>query len=161
MTQPRYWLMKSEPHVFSIDDLQKKGTAYWDGVRNYQARNFMRNDMQNGDLILIYHSSVIPPGVAGIATVSGKAIPDSTSWDPKSEYFDPASTPDSPRWFMVQIRFVEKFNQLIPLDHLRAIPELERMMLLRRGMRLSIQPVSKTEFETIVKIGAQKSRLAG
>ncbi|CEK11420.1 EVE domain-containing protein [Legionella hackeliae] len=149
----RYWLMKSEPDCFSIDDLSNapNQTTHWDGVRNYQARNFMRNDMSIGDKVFFYHSNCNPPGIIGIAEVTSKAYPDHTALDPESEHPDPKSTPDNPRWYMVDIRFKEKFKQLIALDSLRQYPELEKMLLLRKGNRLSVLPVQKEEWNFIVE----------
>ena len=148
---PNYWLMKSEPSCFSIDDLRNapEKTSPWDGVRNYQARNFMRNDMRVGDLIFFYHSNCKPPGIAGIAEVVSEAYPDHTAFDPNSDHPDASSTPDNPRWFMVDVRFKEKFSHLIALDSLKNYPELEKMLLLRKGNRLSITPVSKDEWDFI------------
>ncbi|KTC86371.1 EVE domain-containing protein [Legionella brunensis] len=147
-----YWLMKSEPDCFSIDDLRNapNQSTHWDGVRNYQARNFMRNEMTIGDQVFFYHSNCNPPGIIGIAEVSSHAYPDHTAFDPESEHPDPKSTPDNPRWFMVDIRFKEKFKHLISLDTLRQYPELEKMMLLRRGNRLSVLPVDKKEWDFIM-----------
>jgi predicted RNA-binding protein with PUA-like domain len=145
--------MKSEPDVFSIDDLRKRRHAPWDGVRNYQARNFMRDKMKTGDLILIYHSSTQAPGVAGLARVCREAYPDSTAWDRKSEYFDPASNKKAPRWVMVDVEFVEKFPRVVSLDEMKNSPNLEGMHVVRRGMRLSIQPVAFNHFEIIKKMG--------
>jgi predicted RNA-binding protein with PUA-like domain len=143
--------MKSEPDAFSIDDLyNRKGKKeHWDGVRNYQARNFMRDEMKKGDMILFYHSSCKVPGVAGIATVCKESYPDHTSWDPKSKYFDEKSTPENPRWFMVDIKYVEKFSRVIPLKELKEHPELMDLKLLQKGSRLSIMPVKQEEFEFI------------
>jgi len=145
--------MKSEPDAFSIDHLKKKGRAPWDGVRNYQARNFMRDGMKKGDLILFYHSSVEPPGVAGLARVAREAYPDFTSWDKKSAYYDPRSTPEKPLWLMVDVEFVEKFPRFVPLDTLRSTPALEKMLVIKRGMRLSVQPLSEQEFEIVCGLG--------
>jgi predicted RNA-binding protein with PUA-like domain len=145
--------MKTEPDVFSIDTLQKMKRAPWDGVRNFQARNFMKTDMKVGDQILFYHSSTTPPGVAGLARVSKEAFPDHTSWEKKSPYYDPRSTPDKPLWFMVEVEFVEKFPHYVTLDEIRGNPRLQKMLVLRRGMRLSIQPVGKEEFGVIVAKG--------
>ena len=145
--------MKSEPDVFSIDDLARDKQAHWDGVRNYQARNFMRDTMKKGDLVLFYHSSTDPAGVAGIAKVRKEAYPDHTSWDPKSDFYDPRSTPKKPTWFMVDIEFVEKFPNLVTLEKLKSTPSLKGMMVIRRGMRLSIQPVGREHFEMIKKMG--------
>ncbi|AHE67917.1 EVE domain-containing protein [Legionella oakridgensis] len=139
-----YWLMKSEPSCFSIDDLQNapKQTTPWDGVRNYQARNFMRDQMNIGDLVFFYHSNCNPPGIVGIAEIVSSAYPDYTAFDPNSEHPDPNSTPEHPRWFMVDIRFKEKFPEIIPLNTLKYHPELGSMPLLRKGNRLSVMPVS-------------------
>ncbi len=151
----QYWLMKSEPRTFSIDDLKAApdGVESWDGIRNYQARNFMRDDMRQGDRVLFYHSSCPTPGVAGLAEVAREAHPDHTAWDPESDYFDPKASPENPRWFMVAIRFVEAFPHIVPLAELRRVSTLRNMKLLQRGQRLSIQPVTKKEYETICRIG--------
>ena len=149
----RFWLMKTEPDVFSIDDLKKKKRNSWDGVRNFQARNYMRDGMKLGDEILFYHSSTIPPGVAGIARVCRESYPDFTSWDPKSEYFDPRSTPTNPLWMMVDVEFVAKFSTFVPLERLRDTPALRSMLVIKRGMRLSVQPVTAAEFEKVRQLG--------
>jgi predicted RNA-binding protein with PUA-like domain len=146
------WLMKTEPGVFGIDDLARKRVEHWDGVRSFQARNHMRS-MLLGDRVLFYHSSCDPPGVAGLARVCRTAYPDSTAWKPRSKYYDPRSTPDSPRWFMVDVEFVEKFTRFVPLEELRRTPSLEDMLLLRRGMRLSVQPVTGQNFDLICRLG--------
>jgi predicted RNA-binding protein with PUA-like domain len=148
----KHWLMKSEPEVFSIDDLQRRGPSLWDGVRNYQARNFMMNDMHLGDEILFYHSSCEPPGVAGLAKVVALAEPDPTQFDKKSEYYDPKAKPDKPIWFCIRAQFVSKFRHLIPLEKLRAEKALKDMLLLKRGQRLSIQPVTPKEFAWVCKM---------
>ena len=150
-----HWLMKSEPNEFSIEDLKNSPgqTTYWDGVRNYQARNFMRDQMQINDRILFYRS-VVKPGVVGIARIVKAGYPDFTAWDPQSKYFDPKSTPENPIWYMVDIRFERQFAEPILLARLRTVPGLEKMMLLRKGMRLSIQPVTAQEFGIIVSLGA-------
>jgi predicted RNA-binding protein with PUA-like domain len=145
--------MKTEPDVFSIDRLKQMKRAPWDGVRNFQARNFMKNDMKVGDLILFYHSSTEPPGVAGLARVAKEAFPDYTSWDKKSSYYDPRSSKEKPLWFMVEVEFVEKFPHYVTLDEIRGNPRLQKMMVIRRGMRLSIQPVSEADFNMIAKAG--------
>ena len=145
----RYWLIKSEPTTYSIDDLEQMHQDHWEGVRNYQARNYMRDAMKVGDLALFYHSNATPPGVVGIARVSEEAHPDFTAWDPESKYFDPKSTPENPRWMMVSVTFVEKFPRLIPLEELRNCPELKEMVLLQKGSRLSVQPATQKEFEFI------------
>jgi len=147
------WLMKTETDVFSISDLKEKGETRWDGVRNYQARNFMMQDMQIGDLVLIYHSNAEPPGVVGIGKVASKATPDVTAFDKKSEYYDPKSDPTKPRWFCVSIAFVAELKSIVPLDVLRSTKALADMLVIQRGQRLSIQPVSAKEFQTICDLG--------
>ena len=146
------WLMKSEPHVFGIDDLARKPkkTSGWDGVRNYQARNFMKA-MKKGDRAFFYHSSVDPAGIAGIVEISREAYPDPTQFDPKSDYFEPRATAAAPVWFQVDVALVEKLPRLITLDELRGIPALKDMLLLRRGSRLSVQPVTPAEWAAILK----------
>ena len=147
-----YWLMKSEPDEFSIDDLAraKNCTTPWFGVRNYQARNFMANDMKIGDGVLFYHSSCPEPGIAGIAQVSSKAYPDASQFDPKSPYFDAEAKRESPRWFNVDVEFVKK-TRLVSLAELRSHRELSKMRTLARGNRLSITPVSADEWEFITR----------
>lgn len=151
----KYWLMKSEPDVFSFEDLKKrpKKTEPWNGVRNYQARNFMRDEMSPGDLILFYHSSCEVPGVAGIAKVASSAYPDSTQFDSKSEYFDPKASKESPRWFLVDVMFEKDLKTFVSLEELKKHQSLQGMRLLQKGNRLSILPVTKDEFEFIVKLG--------
>ena len=146
-----FWLMKSEPDVFSIDDLARKGTGGWDGVRNYQARNFMK-DMKVGDKAFFYHSNALPPGIAGIAEVCRTAYPDPTQFDPKDGHYDPKAAPDKPIWFQVDLRFVSKFAHFMPLDELRGMPELADMMLFKRS-RLSVQPVTPRHWKIISKKG--------
>lgn len=143
--------MKSEPDAYSIGDLEDDGSTHWDGVRNYQARNFMRDDMSVGDRVLYYHSRLRPPGVVGVAKVVSTSYPDHTSWDPESTYFDEKSTPEAPRWFMVDIAHVETFERMVTIDELREYPELEQMVLLNRS-RLSVQPVTGEEFDFIVRL---------
>ena len=146
----RYWLMKSEPNEFSIDDLArapKKSTA-WVGVRNYLARNFMRDQMQLGDRVFFYHSSCEVPGIAGIAEVGKLAYPDETQFDRKSKYFDPKATRETPRWVHVDVKLVKK-TRLVPLSELRGYPQLAKMQLLQRGNRLSITPVDPAEWKFI------------
>lgn len=147
--------MKSEPDVFSFNDLKKrpKKTEPWNGVRNYQARNFMRDEMKKGDLILFYHSSCPIPGVAGIARVNSEAYPDSTQFDPESEYFDPKATLEKPRWFLVDVSFEMDLEQHVSLEELKNHKKLSEMRLLQRGNRLSILPVTREEFEFIKKLG--------
>ncbi len=148
---PGHWLMKSEPDVFGISELRRRRTTTWDGVRNYEARNFMRG-MAVGDRVLFYHSNAAPSGVAGLAEVSRTAIPDHTAWDPESPYFDAKSTPDAPRWWMVEVRFVAAFTEVVALDQLRAIPELADLALFRRS-RLSVVPISAGHYALIAGLG--------
>lgn len=152
-----YWLIKSEPEVFSIDDLSAAidQTTYWDGVRNYQARNTLRDQMQLGDKILFYHSNAEPPAVVGIAEVTQTGYPDHTAFDSKDPHFDPKSKPESPTWYMVDVCFVEKFNRPLGLTELRQVSELGNMVLLQKGSRLSVQPVRPVEFETIVRLARE------
>lgn len=140
--------MKSEPEVFGIDDLAKKKTEGWNGVRNYEARNFMKS-MTAGDKVLFYHSNAKPSGVAGLAEVSRTAYPDPTQFDPKSDYYEPRATKGAPVWFQVDLRFVSKLASLVPLDELRGMPELEGMMLFKRS-RLSVIPVTPQEWKAVV-----------
>jgi len=151
MAPKRFWLLKSEPSTYSIEHLERDGRTSWEGVRNYQARNFLR-EMKVGDRVLFYHSNAEPPGVAGVAQVVREAYPDPFAFDPASKYFDPGSKRDDPRWFMVDVGFVERFAQLVPLPVLRADPALEGMELLRRGSRLSVQPVTERQFERVVQL---------
>lgn len=153
---PRYWLMKSEPSSYSIDDLQRQGKSSWDGVRNYQARNYMR-DMRVGDLALFYHSNANPPGVAGIAKVCKEAYPDHTALDPNNHHYDPKSTPENPIWMMVDVEFVEKFPELVSLPELKANPKLDGMLVVKRGTRLSVQPVEKKHFDEVLRMAKRKS----
>ena len=148
-----YWLMKSEPSAFSIQDLRKvrDQTTCWDGVRNFQARNFMRA-MKNGDGVLFYHSNADPPSVMGIAEVVTEAYPDDSAFDPKDVHYDPRSTPGKPLWDMVDIRLVRIFRDPIPLDRLRGERTLKRMELLRKGSRLSVQPVRPEEWKCVLKL---------
>lgn len=143
--------MKSEPDVFSIDDLKTQKTTEWEGVRNYQARNYMMNDMQLGDEVLFYHSNAEPPGIAGLATVSRLAEPDQTQFDKKSEYYFEKATKEKPSWFCVQVKFKEKFKNMITLETLKADKNLKDMLVIKKGSRLSIQPVSEKDFNYIVK----------
>ena len=145
----RYWLIKSEPDAYSIDDLERDGVEHWDGIRNYQARNIMRDEMEIGDRCLFYHSNAKPPGVVGIAEVVSESYPDHTQFDPDSDYFDPKSNPDDPRWLMVDVKFIEKLPRMVGLPELKTYSELGDMVLLNRS-RLSVQPVRPEEFEFIV-----------
>jgi predicted RNA-binding protein with PUA-like domain len=152
----KYWLMKSEPSSFSIDDLKAQKSTAWDGVRNYQARNFMMNEMKVGDLVLFYHSSADPAAAVGIAEVSRLAEPDLTAMDPDSNYFDPKATPNNPIWFCVRIKFKKKFRRPVSLDEMRNHRGLQKMPLLRKGNRLSVQPVGPSEFEIVCALGDGK-----
>ena len=154
----QFWLMKSEPDVFSIDDLERVGREGWDGVRNYQARNFMRDTMRIGDRVLFYHSNARPPGVAGIAEVAAEAYPDPTQFDPESGYFDPKATERTPRWFQVDLRFVEKLPRLVSLAEIKAEPALSDMKLVQRGNRLSIMPVEEAEYERIIAMAHAEAK---
>jgi predicted RNA-binding protein with PUA-like domain len=148
------WLMKSEPETFGIDDLAARpgGIEPWDGVRNYQARNMLRDQMQVGDPAFFYHSNCPEPGIAGLMTIVRAGYPDDTAFDPASRYFDPASAPDKPRWFRVDVRFERKLRRLIPLSELKTYPELAALALLRKGNRLSVMPVSEAEWEFILSL---------
>ena len=151
MPKRRYWLMKSEPSVFSFEDLwmSKGRRTPWDGVRNYQARNFMRDDMQPGDGVLFYHSNADPTGVAGIAEVASESYPDATQFDPADGHFDPKSKPEQPRWQLVDIKAVRKTPRTVPLAELKAEPKLADMVLCQRGSRLSVQPVTPKEWRQV------------
>ncbi|WP_455384423.1 EVE domain-containing protein [Acidihalobacter prosperus] len=146
----QYWLMKSEPDVFGIDDLERVGREPWDGIRNYQARNFMRDRMQVGDKAFFYHSNADPTGIAGIMRIASTPYPDPTAFDPEAKYYDPKSDPDSPRWQLVDVEFERKLKRVITLAELRTHPELEGMALLRKGNRLSIMPVEPEHWEFIL-----------
>src|SRR5688500_4496727 len=153
-----YWLLKTEPESFSIQDLAKapKQTTCWDGVRNYQARNFLRDEMKVGDRVLFYHSSTDEPAIVGTAKIVRESYPDHTAWDKKDHHYDPTSTPENPRWFMVDIRLEQIFKQPLTLSQLRTIPALKNMELLRKGSRLSVQSVRKSEFDAILKLAGAK-----
>lgn len=153
-----YWLMKSEPSECSIDDVAKapRRTVPWVGVRNYQARNYMRDDMVAGDGVLFYHSSCPEPGIAGLAEVVGKPYADPSQFDPKSPYFDPKSKPDAPRWTLVDVRLVKK-TRLLSLAEMRETPSLASMVVLKRGNRLSITPVGAGEWQAVARLLAGKA----
>lgn len=157
MPAAKYWLVKTEPDSFSIEDFRRspKQTTCWDGVRNYQARNMLRDEMQLGDRVLVYHSSVDPPCVVGIAKVVKAGYPDHTAWDKRHDHYDPQSTPENPRWFMVDLQLESIFERPLPLEELRKAPPLKQMELLRKGSRLSVQPVRKGEFEAILKLAGK------
>ena len=149
-----HWLMKSEPDVFGIEDLMKRPgkTEPWDGVRNYQARNMMRDDMKKGDLAFLYHSNCKEPGIAGIMKIVREGYPDHTAFDTKQKYFDPKSDPDNPRWYMVDVRHVRKLKRIITLTELKTHDELSGLPLVRRGNRLSVMPISKTHWDFILTL---------
>ncbi|MEY4718170.1 MAG: hypothetical protein RL563_788 [Pseudomonadota bacterium] len=149
-----YWLMKSEPDAFGIDDLSARPsqTEHWDGVRNYQARNMMRDQMRIGDQVFFYHSNCSEPGIVGIAEVVKEAYPDFTAFDPDDKHFDPKSQPDKPTWFMVDVRFVRKLKRTISLRELKSLPELAELALVRRGNRLSIMPVTAEQWQRIIAL---------
>ena len=148
----QYWLMKSEPDCFGIDDLKKmpNQTEHWDGVRNYQARNMMRDEMKTGDLAFFYHSNTKPPGIIGVMKVVKEGYPDHTAFEPENDHYDPKSRQDEPRWFMVDIKFQKKLSRLISLDELKQNPTLDNMKLLQKGNRLSVMPVKKDEWDEIL-----------
>lgn len=148
--------MKSEPDMFSIQDLQKKITEHWDGVRNYQARNFLRDDMKLGDKVLFYHSNADVIGVAGIAEIAHEGYPDFTAFDVKNKHYDPSSSKENPRWYMVDVKFVECFEEVVSLETLKTVVGLENMVVIRKGSRLSIQPVTEKEFEIVCELGRKK-----
>lgn len=150
MAERGYWLVKTEPGTYSIHDLERDGSTPWDGVRNYQARNFMRDHMKPGDPVLVYHSNTDPLGIYGVAEVAGPAHPDETQFDRSSRYFDEDSERDDPRWWCVDLRHAETFAEPVTRDALKEKPELRDMKLLQRGMRLSVMPVERREFETIL-----------
>lgn len=152
----KYWLMKSEPEVYGIDHLARDKKGHWDGVRNFTARNNMKQ-MKIGDRVLFYHSSTDPIGVAGVARVCREAYPDFTQWDKKSDYYEPKATKEKPYWYMVDVEFVEKFPHFVSMDEIKGQPELEDMVLLKRG-RLSVQPVAKKQFEIICRLGESSFR---
>ncbi len=145
----KHWLMKSEPTVYSIDDLKRDKTTYWEGVRNYQARNMLRDDIKKGDLVFFYHSNTEPPGIAGIAQVSKSGYPDPEAFNKKSKYFDIKSKREKPSWYVVDLTFMKRFEEILPLEALRSEKKLEGMPLLQKGQRLSVQPVSPSQWKAI------------
>jgi predicted RNA-binding protein with PUA-like domain len=155
----RYWLLKSEPTCFSYDDLlaSPRQTTHWSGVRNYQARNFMRDDMKKGDGVLFYYSGADPAGIVGTAEIVRERYPDFSAWDPSNEHYDPKSSESNPIWYMVDIRAGDRFENFLDLPGLRHVRDLEKMELLRKGSRLSVQPVRPDEWKTILRIGGAKS----
>jgi predicted RNA-binding protein with PUA-like domain len=158
----QYWLFKSEPDSFSIDDLKNSphGLSTWDGVRNYQARNMLRDDIKLGDEVLFYHSSTKPPGVAGICRIVKSGYPDPTALDSGSDYFDPRATRDNPIWYAVDVTFVYKFPKLVPLTKLKETPGLEEMMVTKRGSRLSIQLVTAREWKIVLGLAGKSPNRA-
>jgi predicted RNA-binding protein with PUA-like domain len=150
----KYWLFKSEPETFGIDHLQKKPkkTEHWDGVRNYQVRNMLREEIKAGDKAFFYHSSTTPPGIVGIVEIVKSGYPDFSAFNPDSKYFDPKSTPENPRWFMVDVRFERKFKRMITLEEIKNHPHLKDMLVVRRGSRLSITPVTKADWKIILTL---------
>lgn len=155
----RYWLMKCEPEAYTIEDLERDRATSWEGVRNYQARNLLRDDMQVGDGVLFYASNADPSGVTGLARIERAGFPDPTAWKKGHEYFDAASTPANPVWYSVEIGFVERFAATIPLATLKATPGLGKMMVVQKGSRLSVQPVARAEYEIVARLGRQPSRI--
>ena len=152
---PRNWLLKSEPGSYSIDDLARDRKTHWDGIRNYQARNLLRDELAAGDEVLIYHSSADPPGVAGIGRVARAGYPDPSARDPRSEYYDPKASDEDPRWYMIDVEFVERFPEVVPLSVLKETPGLEEMVVTKRS-RLSVQPVRPREFEIVRRLGRKE-----
>jgi predicted RNA-binding protein with PUA-like domain len=152
----RYWLMKSEPEVYSIEDLARDKRTLWEGVRNYQARNFMTNDMSIGDEVIFYHSNAEPPGAAGVAHVSGKAVPDPTQFQKKNEYYEPRATLEKPVWFCVELEYAQTFKKLVTLAEIKAEKTLSGLALLQKGQRLSVQPVEPKHFAKLVSMGGGK-----
>jgi predicted RNA-binding protein with PUA-like domain len=150
----QYWLIKSEPEVFSIDDLAKakNQTTYWDGIRNYQARNYIRDEMKIGDKVIFYHSNAEPPAAVGICEVVKEGYPDFTAFDPKNIHYDPKSKKDSPTWFMFDVKFVKKFSKSVSISEIKSNKKLQKMKLVQTGNRLSVMPVTKEEFEEIEKM---------
>ncbi|MEE9432175.1 MAG: EVE domain-containing protein [Melioribacteraceae bacterium] len=152
------WLVKSEPSCFSVDDLAnaKNKTTHWDGVRNYQARNFMRDDMKIGDLVLYYHSNTEPPSAVGLCEIVKEAYPDFTAFDDAEDHYDPKSDPKNPRWFMVDIKLIKKFSNIVSLAEMKNNPKLSEMKLVQRGNRLSVMPVTKKELDEVIKMSGTK-----
>ncbi|MEO6213996.1 MAG: EVE domain-containing protein [Vicinamibacterales bacterium] len=153
----RYWLMKCEPAAYTIGDLAREGSTSWEGVRNYQARNFMRDDMKEGDGVLFYASNADPSGVTGVAEIARGAYPDQFAWKKRHQYYDEASTKAAPLWYAVEIAFVEQFPGVVSLETLKSTPGLESMVVTKKGSRLSIQPVTKSEFDIVRRLGKGRS----
>ncbi|MBC7740870.1 MAG: EVE domain-containing protein [Bdellovibrionaceae bacterium] len=157
----KFWLMKSEPDTYSIDHLKKDQTTWWEGVRNYQARNYMVKDMQVGDGVLFYHSNAQPPGVAGLAFVSHLAVADNSQFDKKSSVYDPKATKEKPNWFCTQVQFKAKFKNLISLNQIKVDERLKEMIVIKKGSRLSIQPVQKSDFDLICGLDETEKKKKG
>lgn len=149
----KYWLLKSEPDTYSIDQLKKDKTTWWEGVRNYQARNYMTKDMNVGDEVLFYHSSCEIPGVAGLASISLAAQPDASQFDKKSDFYDPKASKEKPNWFCTQVKYVSNLKNYVTLEQIRQDPLLHEILVIKKGSRLSIQPVSEKDFKHIVELG--------
>lgn len=152
----RYWLMKCEPSAYTIEDLERDGRTGWEGVRNYQARNFLRDEMKVGDGVLFYASNATPSGVTGVASIAREGYPDPLQFRKGHEYHDPSSKEDAPAWYSVDLAFVERFPAIVPLETLKRTPGLEDMMVTKKGSRLSVQPVRKAEFDIVVKLGRRR-----
>jgi predicted RNA-binding protein with PUA-like domain len=161
-TPRRYWLMKCEPAAYTIDDLARDGRTSWEGVRNYQARTFMRDDMQDGDAVLFYASNADPSGVTGLATIARAGYPDHFCWTKGHKYFEDESHEQAPIWYMVDVAFVERFPETVPLETLKATKGLEKMPVTQKGSRLSVQPCTKAEYDIVCRLGrAQRKQAAG
>ena len=156
----KYWLMKCEPAAYTIADLKRDGRTSWEGVRNYQARNFMRDEMQVGDAVLFYASNADPSGVTGLATIARAGYPDHLAWKKGHKYFDAASTEEKPLWYMVDLAFEEEFAGTVPLETLKATPGLEDMKVIQKGSRLSVQPATKREYDIVVRLGRKLTTAA-
>ena len=154
----RYWLMKCEPSAYTIEDLEREGTTNWEGVRNFQARNMMRDEMKVGDGVLFYASNADPSGVTGLAEIAREGYPDPFAFEEGHKYYDEKSDPENPTWYMVEIRHVETFPEIVPLDVLKAARGLQDMMVVQKGSRLSVQPVTKKEFDVVVKLGRKGAK---
>jgi len=157
----QYWLIKSEPSAYSIDDLKRDKSTLWEGIRNYQARNFMMNDMKIGDQALFYHSNADPPAAVGVAEVSGLAEPDPTQFDSSDCHYDPKAAPSKPIWYCVRVKFKQKFARELPLAELRTHKDLQKMVLLQKGSRLSVQPVTEKEFKIVCELGSRAAKGKG